>query len=164
MKRAFVCPVPEEQQPLNEYQELNESDFFQPCSAPLSDYLKKLAWIVIPSLAITLPVSAASWQPEKYPLEFVLAALAGSAVTLTFAVARMYIGWNHIRSRLASPTVFYEESGWYDGQTWTKTPEILARDRLVVEYQILPIVRRLQRTFFGIALSFALGTAVWVTF
>ncbi|MGD1901056.1 MAG: CGLD27 family protein [Geitlerinemataceae cyanobacterium] len=164
MKRAFVCPVPEEQQPLNEYQELNESGFFQSCSAPLGQYFKTLAWVAFPSLAIALPVSAASFSPEKYPLEFVLASLAGAVVSLTFAVVRLYLGWDYIRNRLESPTVFYEESGWYDGQTWTKTPEIRARDRLVVEYQIQPIVRRLKRTFLGITLSFVLGTIVWVAF
>jgi len=164
MKRAFVCPVPEEQQPLNEYQELNESSFFQSCSAPLGKYFKTLAWVVFPSLAIALPVSAASFSPDKHPLEFALAALAGAAVSLTFAVVRLYLGWGYIRSRLESPTVFYEESGWYDGQTWTKTPEIQTRDRLVVKYQIQPIVQRLRRTFLGIALAFAIGTAVWVVF
>lgn len=162
MKRAFVCPVPEEQQPLNEYQELTESGFFQSCSAPLGQYLKTLAWIWFPSLMIALPVSAASFNPGKYPLEFGLAAAAGATISLILAIMRLYLGWSYIRDRLEKSTVLYEESGWYDGQTWTKTPEIQARDRLVVEYQVQPIMRRLQRTFAAIALSFVIGSVVWI--
>lgn len=164
MKRAFVCPVPEEQQPLNEYQELTESGFFQSCSAPLGQYLKTLAWVWVPSLAIAMPVSAASFNPSKYPLEFILAACAGAAVFLTFAIVRLYLGWSYIRDRLEKSTVLYEESGWYDGQVWTKTPEIQARDRLVVEYQVQPIMRRLQRTFVAIGLSFLSGSVIWTLF
>ncbi|MEO1210937.1 MAG: CGLD27 family protein, partial [Cyanobacteria bacterium J06638_20] len=44
-------------------------------------------------------------------------------------------------------TIFYEESGWYDGQTWTKPEEVLQRDRLIVTYQIQPILQRLLRTY-----------------
>ena len=32
-------------------------------------------------------------------------------------------------------TVAYEESGWYDGQIWVKTPEILIKDKLAGQYK-----------------------------
>jgi hypothetical protein len=41
-------------------------------------------------------------------------------------------------------TVSYEESGWYDGQTWVKTNEVLIQDRLVGTYEVLPIMNRLR--------------------
>jgi hypothetical protein len=41
-------------------------------------------------------------------------------------------------------TVSYEESGWYDGQTWVKTNEILIQDRLVGTYEVLPVMDRLR--------------------
>ena len=41
-------------------------------------------------------------------------------------------------------TVTYEESGWYDGQTWVKTNEVLIQDRLVGTYEVLPIIDRLR--------------------
>jgi hypothetical protein len=41
-------------------------------------------------------------------------------------------------------TVSYEESGWYDGQTWVKTNEILIQDRLVGTYEVLPVMARLR--------------------
>ncbi|MEB3174634.1 MAG: CGLD27 family protein, partial [Cyanobacteriota bacterium] len=56
------------------------------------------------------------------------------------------------------------ESGWYDGQTWPKPPEVLVRDRLIVQYQVSPILRRLGVTLGGIfaLLTLAVGAlALW---
>ena len=41
-------------------------------------------------------------------------------------------------------TITYEESGWYDGQTWIKTNDILVQDRLVGLYEVFPIIQRLR--------------------
>jgi hypothetical protein len=71
------------------------------------------------------------------------------------------LGWSYVYDRLVSSTIFYEESGWYDGQNWTKPKEILTRDRLIVTYQIQPILQRLQRTFgLLVVLLIAVG-CVW---
>jgi hypothetical protein len=40
-------------------------------------------------------------------------------------------------------TVAYEESGWYDGQIWVKTPEILIKDKLAGQYQVKPILNKI---------------------
>jgi hypothetical protein len=48
----------------------------------------------------------------------------------------MYLGWAYVGNRLLSATVEYEETGWYDGQVWVKTPEVLARDRLLGSFSV----------------------------
>jgi hypothetical protein len=40
-----VCPVPAEQQPLNEYEELKSSAFFCTCTLDWRKYITKLGWI-----------------------------------------------------------------------------------------------------------------------
>ena len=50
------------------------------------------------------------------------------------------------QSRLLSATIEYEETGWYDGQLWTKPPEVLARDRLLGTYEVRPCLGRLKAT------------------
>lgn len=49
--------------------------------------------------------------------------------------------------RASPPT---RAAGWYDGQKWVKTPEVLARDRLAVAYEIRPAVARLKSTLLGL--------------
>jgi hypothetical protein len=89
---------------------------------------------------------------------------AGASVFLMLMLLRLYLGWSYVRDRLLRETIFYEESGWYDGQTWTKPPEILTRDRLIVSYQVQPILLRLKRTFGILALFFVGGSLIWIFF
>jgi hypothetical protein len=42
-----------------------------------------------------------------------------------------------------------QETGWYDGQTFVKPPEVLARDRLLGAYEVNPIMSRLRKTMLG---------------
>lgn len=51
---------------------------------------------------------------------------------------------------MISATVEYEETGWYDGQTWVKTPQVLMRDRLMSNYTVKPALARLKRTLLGL--------------
>ena len=156
-----ICPVPSEQQPLNEYEELKASQFYHTCTLELSQYVTKLAWIWGSSWLVAGPVAAASFAPNKYTAQFILCGVAGASMGVVLALVRLYLGWSYVCDRLMSPTIFYEESGWYDGQTWTKPPEVLTRERLIVTYQVQPILQRLQRTFGLLALLLLAGTIAW---
>ncbi|EKQ67775.1 Protein of unknown function (DUF1230) [Leptolyngbyaceae cyanobacterium JSC-12] len=154
------CPVPSEQLPLNEYEELRESWFFRWATFDLRTYVQKIIWIWVGSWIVAGPVAAASFSPTKFPVRFLLAASAGAILFLFLALIRLYLGWSYVSSRLVDTTVVYEESGWYDGQTWEKPAEVLARDRLIVSYQIQPLLKRMQWTFgvlIGILLLGAIG-------
>lgn len=155
------CPVPTEQQPLNEYEELKGSTFFKTCTLARQQYITKLAWLWGISWLVAGPVAAASFTPHKYIAQFVLCGSAGASVSVLLVLVRMYLGWSYVKSRLIDSTIFYEESGWYDGQTWTKPEEVLTRDRLIVTYQIQPILHRLQKTFVALALLLVSGIFVW---
>ncbi|NMG18559.1 CGLD27 family protein [Brasilonema bromeliae] len=155
------CPVPTEQQPLNEYEELKSSWLFRDCTLNLREYIAKIAWIWGIWWLVAFPVAAASFSPYKQTAQFILGSLAGASVGVVLVLVRLYLGWSYIRDRLMSPIIFYEESGWYDGQTWMKPEEVVTRDRLVVSYSIKPIISRLQMTFAGLAVLFVAGTIVW---
>ena len=155
------CPVPFEQQPLNEYQELKESWFFRWSALGLPQYIRKLLWIWGWSWLLAGPIAAASFPIAKHPAQFALAGTAGAALCLSLVLLRLYLGWTYIQSRLSAATIFYEESGWYDGQLWAKPPAMLAQDQLVVTYQIQPILKRLTRTFGVLAIAFVAGLLIW---
>lgn len=155
------CPVPTEQQPLNEYEQLRISWLFRDCTLDWRRYITKIAWIWGWSWLVAGPVAAASFPPHKYIAQFVLSSAAGASIGVILVLVRLYLGWFYISDRLFSQTVFYEESGWYDGQTWIKPQEVLNRDRLIVSYEIKPILQRLQFTFAGWAGMFLIGTIIW---
>ncbi|MBD2776608.1 CGLD27 family protein [Iningainema tapete] len=155
------CPVPTEQQPLNEYEDLKSSWLFQDCTLNWRDYIIKIVGIWSFSWLFAGPVAAASFPLHKHTAQFILCGAAGASVGVILVLVRLYLGWSYVQDRLSSPIIFYEESGWYDGQTWTKPEEILMRDRLIVNYSIKPIIQRLQITFAGLAVLFVTGTIVW---
>jgi Conserved in the green lineage and diatoms 27 len=159
---SSFCPVPKEQQPINEYQELQNSWFFGWAKLAPAKYITKLIWVGVWSLIVTAPLAEASFSIAKSPIQFGVCAIGGSLVFITFAAIRLYLGWIHVKERLYNESVFYEESGWYDGQTWIKTPEILDRDRLIVSYEVQPILKRIQLTFLTILITTIVGISAWM--
>ncbi|MBD1913576.1 MULTISPECIES: CGLD27 family protein [unclassified Leptolyngbya] len=144
---APVCPVPTEQQPINEFRDLTESWFFRWATLDWWPYVKPLIVLWSLSWVIVWPVAAISFPPVKDPGHFFVCGVVGACALPLLALSNLALGWLYVRDRLRKETIFYEESGWYDGQTWTKPEEVLQRDRLIVSYQISPIMQRLRRTF-----------------
>lgn len=149
------CPVPLEQQPLNEYQALASSFPFSWAAADLRHYSSRLLFTGASfALFVGLPVAAFGVVDlDKEALKCGLGALSAGLLAVTFAVLRIYLGWAYVGNRLLSATVEYEETGWYDGQIWVKTPEVLARDRLLGSFTVKPVLSRVKLTLVGLAVS-----------
>ena len=155
------CPVPTEQQPLNEYEELKNDWLFRDSILSWGKYTKTIFWFWAWSWLVAGPVAASSFPPQKQIFNFLLCGSAAASVTVVLVLIRLYLGWYYVRDRLYSTTVFYEESGWYDGQICTKPQSVITRDRLIVTYEINPIFQRLQITFGALVLMYLIGTIVW---
>lgn len=148
MKKSSTqfIPVPDEQIPLNEYKQLQESWFFRWVTLSRLEFGSKLAYIWAVSLFITAPIASASFPPDKATFSFILATTLASTFFVGVALLRLYLGWSYIGDRLNQEKITYEESGWYDGQEWKKTVEMLMQDRLVFSYQVQPILKRLKKS------------------
>jgi hypothetical protein len=140
------CPVPREQQPVVEYEALKDAWLFRWGTLTLGVYLRNLILVGCLAWLLVSPIAAASFPPLKRPVLFSLASTLGAILILALILLRIFLGWYYIRDRLQAEQVIYEESGWYDGQSWNKPTEVLARDRLIVSYQIEPILKRLRQT------------------
>ncbi|BAQ61599.1 uncharacterized membrane protein Ycf36 [Geminocystis sp. NIES-3708] len=158
------CPVPPEQQPVNEYQELAQSWFFQWATLSKWEFALKLTKVWILSLFICTPISAASFFPKEQSFAFILSSGLGASLFVTFSLVRLYLGWSYIGDRLKKTKIVYEESSWYDGQIWEKPLEFYRRDQLIFQYQVQPILIKLKKSF--ILLLSLIGTgllALWIT-
>ncbi len=144
------CPVPKDQQPLNEYVELKEAFFYRWAKLERSQYLRMLLLIWLGFAIIFSPVAMSIQSPNRHLWQFICVANIGGSVGLILPVLLLLSGWGHVKQRLDSAKIFYEESGWYDGQTWEKPEADLAKDRLLVAYEIKPVMTRLQKTLLGI--------------
>ena len=141
------CPVPSEQQPVNEYQELAESWFFRWVTLSKWHFALKLTRVWVLSLLVSAPICAASFFPQEESFAFILSSGLGASLFVTFALIRLYLGWSYIGDRLKKTKIVYEETSWYDGQIWEKPLEFYRRDQLIFQYQVQPILIRLRKSF-----------------
>ncbi len=150
-----TCPVPKEQQPTNEFIELSRSKIF---SWPKSkkSFLFILLKIWFATFSIFLVISSGSTYFKTSILKYVLLSFF-SSLSLPFLFSiRLYLGWNHIFKRLRSEKVEYEESGWYDGQTWIKPVKLKEKESLIAQLEVKPILKTIIQ-FLSIILIFALS-------
>lgn len=158
------CPVPIEQQPIHEYEQLKDSWLFDWGTLAIGKYSRKIAWVCFWSLLLAAPLAMSIFPLTQEPLKFTLSCLIGVCFLTGLFLSRIYLGWQYVRNRLQRDRIFYEESGWYDGQTWIKPTTMLNRDRLVVSYEIEPILIRLRKTFGLLAAIIGLSSLIWLIF
>ncbi|BAC88790.1 CGLD27 family protein [Gloeobacter violaceus] len=154
-RRTPTVAIPPEQRPFNEYQQLRSSYFFRWATVEPRVYLGTILAVWSVAWIVSGPVAAWSFPPGRMPWQFLVGGAGGAGIILGLVLLRLYLGWSYVHTRLLSASVHYEETGWYDGSFWTKPAEDLAKDRLVVEYQVAPVMRRLRRTLAALALFYA---------
>jgi hypothetical protein len=136
-----ICPVPQEQRPINEYLALKESFGFSWTTEDEKVFYTtsmKIYFIFLILFILTFNNNNGS------PIQIFTYSIFGVSSTLLIFYLRIYLGWTYIYTRLMKATVAYEESGWYDGQIWVKTPEILIKDKLAGQYQVKPILNKVK--------------------
>ena len=138
------CPVPFDQQPLNEYFLLKDSKLFAWSIRERRQYFLTTIYLFIALFIICCPIIFWIYPIKHFFIKSIVVNMLVSTVILLLLFIRLYLGWSYIIKRLLSATVFYEESGWYDGQIWIKTAESLMQDRLVGLYEIMPFIKRIQ--------------------
>ena len=148
------CPVPKDQRPASQLAELQDSLLLGWGGKELGGYVARLGALgSFFYFVLAYPIASYSYDPSTQPFETVVCALSGSFVAVADVRPVVVDEQREHRDRLLSATVAYEETGWYDGQTYVKDPEMLARDRLLGTYVVRPIVERLRKTLLACGLG-----------
>ena len=138
------CPVPKYQRPLTEYNDLKNSFTFSWTKQESYSFGKTVSIFLVILIFFTSLIVTTNHDWEKDEVTSLVQISSSALGIFTLWILRLYLGWKYIYNRLMNATVTYEESGWYDGQTWVKTNEVLIQDRLVGTYEVLPIIDRLR--------------------
>lgn len=107
------CPVPQDQQPINEYQTLSASFPFSWAAGDIVEYGSRL-FVTGASFAlfIGLPVAwFGAVGPDQEPFKRIICSVSSGVFVVTLAVVRMYLGWAYVGNRLLSATVECKCSG-----------------------------------------------------
>nr|QUE29736.1 Ycf36 [Erythrotrichia carnea] len=156
------CPVPLEQQPLEEYSSLILSNFF---SLPAKEVRAYFLFLFLLSISITFLGSllfSSNFFLFYLDLPLLFTMLMCSDTIVILLIFRLYFSWSYVSKRLLSAIVFYEESGWYDGQIWVKTTDVLIQDRLIAINISIPLINRIKTSVFVFLLKVLLEFILFV--
>jgi hypothetical protein len=148
-----LCPVPFDQQPLNEYKHLGKLTIFAWSVMRYQDFFKKLIVLFFTINVSLCILEVLSSSLMKSPILTMGINVILTTFLLEVILVRLYLGWSYVLKRLLSATLFYEESGWYDGQIWIKSVDTLMQDRLIGMYQVNPILDRTKKILVVTSLS-----------
>ena len=140
------CPVPRDQQPINEYIELSKSIIF---SWPKSkkSLIIALTKFWLGAFILFLVISSGSIYFKTSILRYILLSFFSRLSIPILIYIKLYLGWNHVFKRLNSEKVEYEESGWYDGQVWVKPLVLKEKESLIASIEVKPILKNLIQIF-----------------
>lgn len=128
IKIFLLCPISDEQKPINEYIHLKKHLYFNlQHHFFLDEKIKNILTLLnLPSfskLNLFQLVKNSSLLLHNYSLLF-------------------WIRLNDLESNFKTSNLIYEETSWYDPQVWEKSFFILKNDRLINLLIIRPILKR----------------------
>jgi hypothetical protein len=155
IKIFLLCPVPEDQKPINEYINIKENTLFNWVTFSSKKYFEKirnLFLIFFTSSFLFLQLFFNNFTDIFYLvfLNFLI-----TICFFTFFLFIIRIRWLEIKNKFNSTRLFYEEASWYDGQIWEKPFELIKNDKLISSQKLEPIIQRINNLiFFFFFLSF----------
>ena len=140
----IICPVPLNQRPLNEFNSIRNSWIISWPFLERNIFYRKLmfSWLFI--IPVSLTISYGSDYLKNNIFELIFLSFTASVAFPILILIRQWLSWVYIYKRLNSEKIEYEESGWYDGQTWEKPISWRAKDLLIAQHQIKPILNHLK--------------------
>ena len=101
-----------------------------------------VSWLLVTPVSLTISYGSDYLKNNVFYLIFL--SLTASLAFPILLLIRQWLSWIYIYKRLNSENIEYEESGWYDGQIWEKPIDWRAKDLLIAQHQIKPILNHLK--------------------
>nr|YP_009546202.1 hypothetical protein [Gloeochaete wittrockiana]ASQ40263.1 hypothetical protein [Gloeochaete wittrockiana] len=138
------CPVSFEQRPINEYKKVKKEKFLFIKKIIKNKETFNLFFIIFFIMLLYIIYICDFEFIIKYNEYFETILLICFSITILL-LGRLYFNSLYIAQRLLSASIKYEESGWYNGQIWTKFNVLTIRDRLIIKYCFEPLIINLSQ-------------------
>lgn len=156
MKRFLLCPVPDDQKPINQYIESKENFLtnwlFQKPENNRRDLRNLIYFSFLSSLTLQFQkklniLTAINW----ISLSFLLLCF----ILLIFSVNAL-LRWREISQVFQKSSVIYEEASWFDTQCWEKPFFLIRNDTFLATQKLRPQLQSLSKFTWKIFLVFVL--------
>ena len=143
IKTFLLCPVPDDQKPINEYLNLKENKFLNWGSLNSNKNKKFLGTIFLTFFSF---FSINEFQSFSFKSFFEI--LFNTFIVIQFFLLVILIRWTTINQKFQNSRLIYEEASWYDGQIWEKPFFLIKNDKLISTQKIEPILEEILKNFF----------------
>jgi hypothetical protein len=167
----FLCPVPEDQKPLQEYIELKQNPVFNWIFFSKEKYNSNLflssgflflssffffSFFFLSKLTFLAPLASLSETTYlsyffhfSFLKFFYLIWLIFLFVFCLFFL-QIFFTLQNISSHFENSRLVYEEGSWYQGKIWEKSFSLMKNEKLIRIHKIEPSKKRIQITFFSL--------------
>ena len=150
IKFFLLCPVPEDQKPINEFIALQENFLTSWTTLSPKNYEKRIRSFLVFSFFLTSVFQLDKFQGIYYIFDWVLQTLRLSTGFAIVVLLVTFSRWLQIKYRFQQARLFYEEASWYDGQIWEKSLLLIKNDQLILSQKIQPIINRIKKSLIQI--------------
>ena len=146
IKIFLLCPVPENQKPINEYIGLKENFLTNWTTVKKENYYKKIInlYFIFLGISVFFTFPNLSFSGNSL-LKYIVLNLFITNTIILILFLTFYLNWYQIKNRFEMSRLVYEESSWYDSQIWEKPFLLIKNDKLLKSQKIQPILQRLSR-------------------
>jgi hypothetical protein len=135
IKIFLLCPIPEDQKPINQYINLKKNFFLNSTNFSLKNFF------IIFFIFFQFLINNVSFNFYLFPLFTLFIFVFLNSICLQ---------WIDLNKRFKAARLIYEEASWYDGQLWEKPFILIKNDKLISSQKIEPVLQGLLRLIFTI--------------
>lgn len=139
IKLFLLCPIPDDQKPINQYFSLKENILFNLLGINKTNYFSKILLNYILFFILITPFTFLFKLNKEI---FLFNSLFSINIILIFFIIN-FVLWLQLLNQFRNARLFYEEGSWYDGQFWEKPIELIKNDKLIIQQKIKPIIKRI---------------------
>ena len=142
IKIFLLCPIPEEQKPINEYISLKENNWTNWITLTRKEYLFTLLRSFFILFLICLTFTFEGAESLNQIGETIEVTSFFSLICLVLLLFYVLTNWKQVESRFNASRLIYEEGSWYTSEVWEKPISLIKNDKLISTQIIQPILIR----------------------
>jgi len=158
IKIFLLCPIPEDQKPINEYISLKENNLTNWITLVRKKYLGTLFQLFLTLFLICLTFTFDGIESINQLIATFEQTSFFSLAILNFVLIYILSNWKQVDNRFNTSRLIYEEGSWYTSEIWEKPISLIKNDKLISTQILQPIVLRNLQFIVVLAFGiFALG-------
>ena len=142
IKIFLLCPIPEDQKPINEYISLKENNLTNWITLVKRKYFGTLFQIFFTFFLICLTFTFDGIESINQLLTTFQQTSFFSLAMLNFVLIYILSNWKQVDNRFNTSRLIYEEGSWYTSEIWEKPISLIKNDKLISTQILQPIVLR----------------------